>query len=578
MARRAESVSSFHSSFGRQSSYDENIAEIQNLVNVHERGGRLDNSAYQHVGITKSHWKKASEVVHCANLSCNKKFALFDRKRNCRICGDVFCRPCTEFERRLSPTAVPDPLGKLYPVCKACHGTEEQTVGGFRNNTDYFRSVRYRIASTLNEVKHKAQHNIRADSAHRYNRRVDYTIECLRLTVGFQNNSNVLKQTFSEITGKVPEWQKSSHWNKYNKAHECSVCSKHFSVLSRKIHCRVCSKLCCTSCVKEDLLLYINEDGDSKWGLNGVVAFSTKPSKYCLLFACTECGPELEKRLLEAMKREEETEDMVEEEQQQSITFFEELIPLESKLWKMQCDISNWLPPFIKDIDSFSVSCSSSKLVGLHSLAKANIDLSDAFSKLSIASQKLRTLRPTTKGEAQVLNNCVKGTLLFYSENMYLFRQALKSLSDFAPTNVLESLQAIVCETTLRNVLTVCKSICYNLLLLEKECSIDKAAVLLLTDLVTSLDDDFKIALKRSKGEDYEQVIKDIDELVQLELLSSPRIRKPRSKSKKAVYKQCIRPLCSCRRELEAKTPKKEFEDSKGMLEILLEAKTSPFK
>lgn len=576
MAQRSRSASSLSSSFGRQGSFTENFDEIQNLVNVHERGGKLDNSAYRRVDITKLHWRKSSEVAYCANCSCNKKFSLFDRKRNCRMCGDVFCRACTEYERRLSSTAVPDPLGKLYPVCKTCHGTEEQAVGGYRNDTEYFMSVRYRIASKVNEVKHKAQHNIRADPAHRYDKRVDYTKECLRLTVGFQNNFNILKQTFSEVTGKVPEWQKSPHWYRYDKAQACAICSKNFSILSRKIHCRVCSKLCCTSCVKEDLLLYINEDGDSKWGLNGVVPFSTKPSKYCLLFACSECRSELEQCLLEAMKKEEELEDLMEE-SEQSVTFFEELIPLQSKLWKMQCDISNWLPGFIKDIDSFSSPNASSKLVGLHGLAKANIDLSDTFSKMSITSQKLRILRPTTKGEAVVLSNCVKGTLSFYSENMYLFRQALKSLADFAPSNILENLQAIVCETTIRNVLTVCKSICFNLILYEKECSIDKAAVQLMTDLVSSLEEDLRSALKHT-GEDYEELIQKIDELVQLELTNRPRIRKPRSRSNIAVYRQCVRPLHNCRRELEAKTPKKEFDKTKEMLEILLEAKSSPFK
>ena len=566
MAKRSQSVSS--SSFGRQASYAENLDQLQNLVNVHERGGKLDNSAYQHAGITKTHWKKVSEVAYCANISCNKKFALLERKRNCRVCGDVFCRPCTEYERRLSPMVMPDPLGKFYPVCKACHSTGEQSVGTCRNYIEFFMSVRYKITSSLNEVKQKAQQNIRAGPARRYDKRVDYTKECLRLTVGFQSNSNILKQTFSEVTGKVPEWQKSPHWYRYDKAQECKICCKNFSILSRKIHCRVCSKLCCTGCVKEDLLLYISEDGESKWGLNGVVAFSTKPSKYCLLFACNECRPELEQRLLEAVKREEELEDLTEE-NEQSVTFFEELIPVQSTLWSMQCDISNWLPSFIKDIDSFTSASTSSKMVGMHGLAKGNIDLSDTFSKMSITSQRLRTFRPTTRGEALVLSNCVKGTLHFYSENMYVFRQALKSLADFVPTDVLNNIQAIVCETTIRNVLTVCKSLCFNLLLLEKECSINKAATALLTDLVENLENDFKIALERSKGEDYEESIQKIGEMVQLELKSHRRIRAPRSKSGAAVFNQCIRPLRSCRRELQAKTPKKEFQKSKEMLEIL---------
>jgi len=577
MAQKPRVSSSFTSSLGRQGSFTENLDEIQNLVNVHERDGKLDDFSYQHMEITKFHWRKTSEVTHCANCLCNKKFTLFERKRNCRMCGDVFCRVCTEHQRRLSHIAMPDPLGKFYPVCKVCYGTEEQTVGGCRTHSQHFITFRNKIINQLNEIKHKAQQNVKADSAHKYNKRVDYTRECLRLTAGFQNNSNIVKQTFNEVVGKVPEWQKSSHWFRYDKVQACSLCNKNFSILSRKIHCKVCGKLCCTSCIKEDLLIYIGEDGESKWGLNGVTAFTTKPSKYCLLFACNECKPELEQLLLDAMKKEEEIEELVEE-KEQSVTFFEELIPVQSRLWKMQCNISNWLPAFIKDTDIFTSESGSSKLVGMHSLAKANVDLSDTFSKMSITSQKLRVLKPTTRAEAVVLSNCVKGTLLFYSENMYLFRQALKSLADFAPADILDSIQAIVCETTIRNVLIVCKSICFNVLYLQKECSIDGAAVQLLADLVSSLEEDFKVALKQSKGEDYEELIQKIDELVQSELKTHPRIRMPRSKSKKVVFKQCVGPLRSCRRELEAKTPKKDFEQTKGMLGVLLEAGSSPFK
>ena len=574
MAKRTHSASSVFAALPRQGSYNDHLDGIHDLVNVHERGGKLDNFAYRRVEISKLHWKNASEAANCANRSCNKKFARLERKRNCRMCGDVFCRSCTDYERRLSPTAAPDPLGKFYPVCKACYGgSEEQTVGHCRSHIESFMLIRYWKTSKLNEVRYKAEHNIRAEPAHKYDRKVDYAKECLRLMVGFQSNSNILKQTFNEVTGKVPEWQKSPHWYRYNKAQECAVCNKNFSVLSRKIHCRVCSKLCCTGCVKEDLLVYINEDGDSKWGLNGVTAFTTKPSKYCLLFACGKCKRELEKRLLEEMKREEE----IEEETVQSVTFFEELIPLESKLWTMQCDILNWLPGFVKSVDSMSVSSTSSELVGLHTLAKANIDLSDVFSKFSIASQKLRILRPTTKGEAVVLNNCVKGTLLFYSENMYLFRQALKSLSDLTPPEMLKKLQAIVCETTLRNVLTICKSICYSLMCMETECSLDRPAVQLMVDLTTNVEEDLQNAVEHT-GRDYKKQLQEIDAMVQMELTHHPRIHTPRSKSKKAVYKQCIGPLRSCRRELEAKTPKKEFENTKEMLIILLETKGSPFK
>jgi len=282
--------------------------------------------------------------------------------------------------------------------------------------------------------------------------------------------------------------------------------------------------------------------------------------------------------MLEIMRKEEELEELMEEEEE-SITFFDELIPVQRRLWTMQSDISLWLGKFTVDVEVYTSPETSTKSVGLDSLAKCNIDLSDTFSKMSVTSQQLRIMKPTTRGEAVVLNNCIKGTLLFYSENMYLFRKALKSLADFAPSGVLDKLQVIINEVTTRNVLSVCKSICYNIIFLQDKYSIEDAAIKLLAQLVESLEDDFRQAVKQSKtGEDFGEMIEDIDEMVQMELKGRRRIREPRLKSSYAVFRQCVAPLKSCRRELEAKTSKKDFIQSKGMLEVLLEAKSSPFR
>jgi len=572
MHRNSSYNASLTSSLDRQTSYDAD--ELQNLINMHERSGQpFDTNK------PKAHWKKASDAVHCANtITCNKKFSMMDRKRNCRMCGNVFCRQCTEYQKRLSNIGIPDPTGRLHSVCALCFGAESQKVGQIGTETETFFMYRDKWVRHLNEVKMKAQQNVKANPARLHDRRIEYSEECLRLTEGFRSNRNFIKMALTEVVGKVPDWQKSRHWFRYEKIPDCTICNKTFSKLSRKIHCRVCSKLCCSKCINEELLIYIDEEGDSKWGINGTVAFSVKPSKYCLLFICTHCKPHLEQLMLEIMKKEEELEVLMEEEEE-SITFFDELIPVQRRLWTMQSDISLWLPKFTADVEVYTSPETSTKSVGLNNLAKCNIDLSDTFSKMSVTSQKLRIMKPTTRGEAVVLNNCIKGTLLFYSENMYLFRKTLKSLADYAPTGVLDKLQVIINEITTRNVLAVCKSICYNIILLQDKYSIEDAAIKILAQLVQSLEDDFRLALKQGKsGEDFGEMIKDIDEMVQMELKGRRRIREPRSKSSYAVFRQCVAPLRSCRRELDAKTSKKDFVQSKGMLEVLLEAKSSPFR
>lgn len=69
-----------------------------------------------YTAITQHHWKATNSRDACSNCACRKAFSLTRRVHHCRRCGDVFCKECVDYERRLNGLAQPDPGGRLYKV------------------------------------------------------------------------------------------------------------------------------------------------------------------------------------------------------------------------------------------------------------------------------------------------------------------------------------------------------------------------------------------------------------------------------------------------------------------------------
>jgi hypothetical protein len=54
------------------------------------------NAINENDGATKQFWMPDDQVKEC--YECNEKFTTFRRRHHCRVCGQIFCGKCSEFE------------------------------------------------------------------------------------------------------------------------------------------------------------------------------------------------------------------------------------------------------------------------------------------------------------------------------------------------------------------------------------------------------------------------------------------------------------------------------------------------
>ncbi|KAJ3416637.1 hypothetical protein HDV05_000919 [Chytridiales sp. JEL 0842] len=73
---------------------------------------------------TRAHWKPDSSSPHCE--SCQTLFNLLTRRHHCRVCGGLFCGPCSSHLARLDQSAKPHPAGVLSRICSGCFHTFER--------------------------------------------------------------------------------------------------------------------------------------------------------------------------------------------------------------------------------------------------------------------------------------------------------------------------------------------------------------------------------------------------------------------------------------------------------------------
>ena len=245
-----------------------------------------------------SHFKPMAQAVKCADPNCRKQFTRRERRRNCSMCGEVFCKRCTNYRRKLSPSAAPDPFGTFYNVCCKCFN-QHIAFGGSRDLMGEFGRFRREKLSTETKEASKTLCGGRNSSS----KRKAMTKQVERLMNGFSSNSGFWKGLKSEF--KVPDWQKSENWVDARDATKCYQCTKAFNKVSRKANCRIGGQVFCKECSKDEIVIYLEEkDGEPKWGVNGKSGGpTTTPVRFEMYPVCSRCSTELQSMLLENLTK-----------------------------------------------------------------------------------------------------------------------------------------------------------------------------------------------------------------------------------------------------------------------------------
>ena len=535
--------------------------------------------------LKRSHWKSIARADRCFDSSCKKKFTRLERKRNCCMCGEVYCRNCTRFRRRLSSDAQPDPsFGSLCHVCHTCYISCVQEVGQDADWTDVF--TYHRTQQFYSEIREEKQNSAKPlpllDTFGRTKKeRILNEIE--RLLVGYETHSGWVRSIMPDL--KVPVWHKSNHWVESSNAHQCQKCHTSFKRFANKINCRVCGQVYCKSCISEDLMLFITSDDPvAHWAINGKTGTPVKqPRSFTTLPLCKICSPLLEQILVE------ELEEPVEQLCDAQEDFMDSLVNLETILHRAKLRIENWLPQYQKMVDSMDVVDGSPKSIQskspINDLACAQSNLSDQFSQLAADSQKLRLLEPHTHTQIKLLKHVTMAIYQFYSENMFMFRVSRKRLADLMPIETIELIQQAINKMSIERVHIFMRQITFEAMNLEigyKLVSTNITAPLV--HCVGILEDELEEYLK-TINENWQKHAQAVQQMVREDYEGSNPEGKKRRRLKipervpKTPFRniiiqhkllaQCSHCIHESLRELEAKTPDVFFHSTKVTIKQL---------
>ena len=539
---------------------------------------RADSSTLKRV-----HWQRLDKAVKCANRGCRVKFTRKVKRRNCSMCGDVFCHGCTLFRRKLSQNAEPDPLGAYFYVCKACCDTQTEAPR-MRDHSAAFKSLRINHLVSMNQHYEKERMrekdkplSTRTDAG----KKLAIRDQAQLLAQGFHDNSGLVRDFINGV--KIPRWQKCPQWVPTSRAGQCFACKTAFKVLSRKVHCHICGQVFCCPCTPDELLIYIDkQSNEAKWAVNAKEGLGpeVRPDRFELLRICRHCSGELEKILLDGLPANPATRIPVKSTPSEMVpavvenVFLETLFLLQKKLMSLQCDVEQFLPRFLHLVDSLDIEDSSPHSVtGKHPMKELVLmltNLSDGLSQLALKSQLLKQLRPATDLEMKLLRHVMIGTYQFYSENMYIFRTSKERLANLIPVDHHEELQSLINVETMENVHGAVHQLMYELLHLHKKHKYDDSFNEYIFDLWSEVEDEFKAFVERKHmnwdehkerlAEITEARIKENKRMIVVSSTLSP------SAARYAVISTCTTRLQKLSRELEAKTNVMVFTKTKECL------------
>ena len=516
--------------------------------------------------IRQSHWKVIDIASKCAGSNCRILFKPKSRRRNCAMCGKVFCFNCTNYRRRLSPNAKPDHLGQFFSVCLVCFNYSDE-FGGYRNHMRTFQEFRRERAKRLQDSEANARARSLCQRMDTPALRKVVSCEIQRLLLGYEANAGMMKGLMGDMM--IPEWQKSSTWVASKDTVVCSNCGESFSMLRRKNHCRIGGQAFCSKCVKEELLLYFDETGTVKWALNGKDGGPTKePEKFRLLTVCQKCSSILHEMLKAELC-------VV-----PTPVLLDKLKALHSGLSTMQSKVDSTLPTYMNLVECMDMNDDSPSHVAerhpLRKLIKTQTDLSDAFSRLAVESQKLKQLRPATRTQQKLLKAVMMGTYRFYSDNMFTFRNLKNHLADIVPMETLDAIQVTVSMQAADRVEVLIHQLVLEAIALEHQYKFNSDFFPSIIDITNKMDVEFK-QFVISRGDNWDEHHAFVMEFIEKDMKENRRLiticdtLKTRHKPHvihHVVVSQCSSIIHECYRDLEAKTIDREFPAVKKNLQI----------
>ena len=527
---------------------------------------RLDTSTMR-----RDHFSPLETAAKCCDKNCLRRFSWKDRKRNCRMCGEVFCRKCTKFLRKLSQHAEPDPLGVFCNVCEKCYNVNLRS-GRYRDLKYEFDQFR---VEARREMISKAALNAQTPLPARMSSKSksdQVRAEIDRLVRGFESQG-IMKG----LVG-TPNWQKSINWVPDSKANECfqSACRKRFRLGVRKINCRVCGQVFCRDCTKSEVLLYcLYKNSPASWAINGKEGGPTsKPHRFETYPICAHCCSELEAILLTEIDGAPPTPEPV-----FPPNCLSEIALLQAELASSQRNVEQYLPVYEQLVDTLGIDDSSPHSVDgdhpLRALAKAQADLSDTFTHMANRSQALKRLTTTTEAQKRLLQHIMMGMYNFYQDYMFLFKSTQVRLKEMIPIESLDTIQEFLDQQSMERVHLTLRQLTYELLNIEKthKCTLDFTRYLVQADM--ALEDELRPFLER-RDESWEKHLACVKEFVQDSFKKRPYIKLQKDIPRKGTnYKSYIRYytlertksiLAKCVRELEVKAREEAFLETKSSL------------
>ena len=515
-----------------------------------------------------------SKQSSCAQPTCRKAFSLLEASRTCLMCKKDFCRTCAAYRRRLSKNGYPDPLGELRHVCRSCLEAAD-AENYFTNRGKAYKSYRRICRENAKKVNDVIDGTIPTSSMESCKADARQVADRLAQSFHAASKSGWVAGLVSEVV--IPDWQKSPRWHRTADHGSCEGCKASLGFLSRKINCRICGRVLCTDCTKQEILLYALEEGGAAWAINGREGGPTsKPRRFETLPICNECCTELQVVMVDRL--------FVQEDPGQARTsrgteFMDGLIDLQKKLISLENAIEGCLPEYmylVEFVDTTTRGCPAQPIPGhkespTYALSKLQYELIHLFSQLAVSSQKLKVLQPCTETQNKLLHNVTSGIFHYYSENVFLFRLHKQRLAQHMSEESLLEMRGYINERSMTNVCILIHQLTSEGEGLVKGQHFSSLAWTLLKDVQDVSVQELKLSVEKQDPNSWQKHHEILISVGKDESLKRLNISPKETPLLPALWSytfilKVLSPLCSCRKLLSTTTACVDFPKTKNAL------------